>query len=53
MPPPPSLEALVSKHGGWDKVPDAEFKEFIAARQNWKDKVRFARPEFQRTESDE
>jgi hypothetical protein len=39
--PPPDLEALVLKHGGWDKIPQETWGEFNRAVRSWLDLVRY------------
>jgi hypothetical protein len=39
--PPPSLEDLVQKYGGWDRVPPEAWKKYEAERKAWQDRIRF------------
>ena len=38
--PPPDLQALVAKHGGFASVPDAEWKKYTSALEAWKAALR-------------
>ena len=37
---PPSLQKLVEEHGGYDRIPEAAWKKFDAAMEEWKAMVR-------------
>jgi hypothetical protein len=39
-PPPPNLEELILAWNGWDRVPESAWKEYGAAVEEWKAKVR-------------
>ena len=37
--PPPSLQKLVEKHGGYDRIPEAIWKKYDAALKRWQDQI--------------
>lgn len=43
--PPPNLQALVARHGGYDRIPAEIWIKYDRAMANWKDRLRYGEAE--------